>query len=359
MTSKEILLFRLMSQQIAHQRFTSATNLVSWMGAVQAQDYNMAKWAIGLRIPGATEQTINKAFDDGAIIRTHAMRGTWHIVAAADIHWMLALTAPRILQKLKTRQKQLELTDAILKKSNKVIEQLLSKTKHATRDEMVAALKHAKVPVDEQRASHLLLYAELHGLICSGAHKEKDTTYTLLHHWAPEKKTLSREEALAKLAHTYFNSHGPATVQDFIWWSGASIAEGKQALELVKHHFIIEKNGPETWVVTEPLATLPKLHRAAYLLPAFDEFVISYKNRSNIMAIEHHEKAFSSNGIFWPVVVVNEKVTGLWKRSVVKDKVVIETTPFKRTAKTDKPLIAKAAAHFGRFLNRTPEIIHG
>lgn len=359
MNTTGIISTRLMSQQIAATRFKKPGEIVAWMGALQAQDYNMAKWAIGLRLPAATETTVDKAIDKGEIIRTHVMRPTWHFVAAADLHWMLELTAPKILASLKTRHKQLGFTDAIFKKSHHLIERALTKSKHLTRDELVNEMKKANIRVDEARASHLFLKAELEGLICSGAHKDAAPTYTLLQDRVPKKKHYHRDEALALLAKKYFNSHGPATLQDFCWWSGLTLTEARQALEMIKQDLIVEKNGSQTWCIGKEFAASTKPADGAWLLPAFDEFVISYKDRSHIMSLQHQKKAFSSNGIFWPVMVVNGQVTGLWKRTIKKDKVLIETEPFGRTGKSTKQMIEKAAVNFGRFLNRVPELVHG
>ena len=358
MNTTDIKATRLVSQQIAASQFKSPKDLVSWMGALQAQDYNMAKWAIGLRVPKATVKTVEKAVDRGEIIRTHVMRPTWHFVAAEDLHWMLELTGPKILRSMKGRNKQLGLTDAIFKKSNKLLEKLLLAHKHLTRDELVTELKKAKLPLDEQRSSHLLVHAELNGLICSGAHKKGLPTFTLLHDWVPKKTSLHREEALAKLAQKYFNSHCPATVQDFCWWSGLTLNEARQAVEMIKTDLITEKDGSQTWYLANTFSSPPKTEKSAWLLPAFDEFLISYKDRTNILAVKHHNKAFSNNGIFWPLMLVNGTIAGLWKRSIVKDKVVIATDFFRRAGKTEKQLIEKAAQRFGQFLDLTPEVVH-
>jgi hypothetical protein len=147
-------------------------------------------------------------------------------------------------------------------------------------------------------------------------------------------------------------------VQDFCWWSGLTLTEGRLSLEMIKKDLVFEKTGSQTLYITNTFATPPKLEESAYLLPAFDEFLISYKNRSNILAVKHHNKAFSNNGIFWPLMLINGEITGLWKRTVVKDKVIIAPSFFKRADKKTRQLIEKATDSFGRFLNRTPEVVY-
>jgi hypothetical protein len=96
MTLKDIAIVRLINQQIAISNFNSAKDLIAWMGAMQAQDFPMAKWAVGLRMPVSTQQLIEMAFDKGEIFRTHLLRPTWHFVSAEDLYWMIQLSAPQI-----------------------------------------------------------------------------------------------------------------------------------------------------------------------------------------------------------------------------------------------------------------------
>jgi hypothetical protein len=354
----DIATIRLASQQITETTFKSVKELVGWMGAMQAQDYAMVKWAMGVRLSGSTEQEIEAAISKGEVIRTHLLRPTWHIVAADDIYWLLDLTAPRLRASLKTRHIQLELTEAILVKSNTVIEKALSGGEHLTREAIVAELQKAGIATDKNRASHLLYWAELCGISCSGATKGGKTTHALLAERVPKTNPLTREEALAKLAQRYFSSHCPATLQDFVWWSGLTIGEARQALEMVKAAFISETVDSQTYWLT-PDFSLPKsAEESVYLLPAFDEFIISYKDRRASLPLEDHKKSISDNGIFWPIMVVNGQVVGNWKRTIKKDKVIVETEIFKQPNKATRSSIEKAAMLFGHFLERKTEVNH-
>jgi hypothetical protein len=350
MNSANIATVRLISQQIAETKFGTAKDLVDWMGAMQAQDYAMAKWAIGARLPNSTDQEVETAINNGDIIRTHLLLPTWHFVTAGDIYWMLELTAPQIKTSLKSRQKQLELSEATLAKSNEVIEKALSGGKSLIREEIIAELEKAKIATNENRASHLLLCAELEGIICSGAIKRGKQTYALLEERVPQKKHLTKEEALASLAKRYFTSRCPATLQDFIWWSGLSAKDAKHALEMVKSDFIPETIDSQTYWLANSFS-LPKTdNRSVYLLPAFDEFIISYKNRSAVLPFGNQNKAISDNGIFRPMIVVNGQITGIWKRTLKKDKVIVATECFQKLDKATTGLIGKASLQYERFV---------
>ena len=216
----------------------------------------------------------------------------------------------------------------------------------------MAALKAAKIAVDENRSSHLLLWAELDGLICSGSLKDKEPTYALLSEWVPKKKTLSKEESLAELARRYFNSHAPATLQDFIWWSGLNISEAKQGLELVKDNFQSETIGDQIYWLPQSFSFPVKKESAVYLLPAYDEYIISYKNRMAVISAENQKIAISNNGIFWPVIIINGKAAGIWKRTIKKDKVIVETEFFKAPPATIKKSLEKAKKAYCDYLLR-------
>lgn len=358
MTLKDIANIRLTSQQIAGTKFKTAKDMVGWMGAMQAQDYAMAKWAVGIRLSNSTEQVIQAAIDKGEIIRTHLLRPTWHLVSADDIYWMLELTVPQIKAALKSRHKELELSETIFTKSNKLIEKELTGGKHLTREELISKLEKTKIVTDNNRASHLLLRAELDGIVCSGATKGKTQTYALLAERVPKTKTLTRVEALAKLAQKYFSSHCPATLQDFVWWSGLSVKDARNALEMVKSDFISETIGSETYWLTHSFSKLKKDKTSVYLLPAFDEFIISYKDRGASLALVNNKKAISDNGIFRPVVVINGQVTGLWKRTIKKSKMIVEIEFLEPHNKTSKKLIEKAAEEFGHFWDKKIEVHH-
>lgn len=355
MKPTDIPAIRLQNQQIASPQFKTDKELVQWMGAMQAQDYNMSKWAVGTRLPGSTEKQIELSLDKGEVIRTHLMRPTWHLVSSDDIYWMLELTAPQILSSLRSRHKELELSETVIKKSNTLIEKALIKNENLTREELVAEFKKAKISIGDNRAAHLLMLAELTGLICSGATKGNKQTYALLAKRVPGKKTLPREEAIAKLTENYFQSHAPATLQDFVWWSGLPVADAKRGLEFNKSQLVSETIGDETYWLPASFSYGETHAGSIHLLPAYDEFIISYKNRNVILDGADHKKAVSNNGIFRPVILINGKVSGIWKRTIKNNDVIIETDLFRPHNKKEISLIKKASGIFGNFLEKRPE----
>ncbi|MBI5964381.1 MAG: AlkZ family DNA glycosylase [Chloroflexi bacterium] len=347
---------RLITQQILGTKFTTIKDLVGWMGAMQAQDYPMSKWAVGVRLPGLTERKIEAAIDNAEIIRTHLLRPTWHVVSADDIYWMLELTAPQIKASMKSRHKDLGLSESILTKSNTIIEKTLSGGKSLTRDELMGEIQKAKIPTDENRLSHLLMWAELSGIVGSGTSKAGKQTYALLEERVPKPKAMKKEEALGKLAKRYFTSHGPATLQDFVWWSGLSVGDAKSALEMAKPGLVSETIDSQIYWFDNSFSMTRREKDSVYLLPAYDEIIISYRDRSASLFFEHNNLTISNNGIFRPVIVVNGQVIGLWKRTIKKEKVIVETEFFERPNQITKQLIENAAMQFGNFLEKETEI---
>ena len=348
----EISNLRLINQQVLYSNMKSIDDIAKKLCAVQAQDYNMAKWALGVRVPGSTNEMIEASINNGEIIRTHLLRPTWHIVSSDDIYWLLGLTAPHIKTTLKSRQKELEITGYVIRKSKKIFEKELLDGHHLTRQELASKLEESKIRTNDNRASHIFLMAELDGLICSGRIKGKKQTYALLEERVSNKKMFSREEALAELAGRYFITRGPATLQDFAWWSGLSMSDSRNAIEMIKADFISEKFNSSLFWFKDPLLLSKRKNDEIFLLPAFDEFIISYKDRRAALPKENNSKAVSNNGIFRPIIIHEGKVIGIWRPSRKKEKIIIEIQIFKLINNAIKKLIEKSSKKFGNFLGQ-------
>jgi len=355
MNHTDIAKIRLVNQQIAAGMFTSPAELVGWMGAMQAQDYNMVKWAIGLRLQNSDLEDIEKAIERGEIVRTHLLRPTWHFVAAGDLRRLIELTAPQLKSGSRSRHKDLGLTTKLISKSNKIIWEALKGGQYLTRKELNPLFEAAGFKNENNLFAHLLFVAELDGLICSGPSKGNQHTYALLEERIPAAPNLSRDAALEKLARTYFSSHGPATLMDFIWWSGLPVKDARNALDIIKYDFISENMGAQTYWFSENLSQKNEKN-TVHLLPAYDEFLISYKDRSASVTVTDQQKSISNNGIFRPVIVVNGEVAGIWKRTEKPAKVAIEILFFKAPAKWVKERAEKSALQFARFLGKEANI---
>lgn len=356
MTASELTANRLAAQQIAHPVSTSAKELVRHMGVMQAQDYAMSLWAVGVRQPTITAADVQAAVDRGEIIRTHVLRPTWHLVSPDDVYWMTEFSARRILSSFKARHRDLGLTEEVFKRGNRTIEQALSRGEHLTRNALVAALEANGIPNEDNRASHLLMRAELDGISCSGKSVGGKPTYALLAERVPKRRALTKEEALAALAKRYFTGHGPATIMDFVWWSGLSITAAKAGLESVKSMLELATDGARQYWFTATVSP-PLPSPSVYLLPAYDEYIIGYTDRSAAVADDHFKKVVMTNGLFRATVVVDGKVVGSWKRTVDKDSVTIAVNFFYPQNEHLKALVSQKALGFGNFLGKRVNVV--
>jgi hypothetical protein len=351
MTNLDIAQQRLHNQRIADSPFEKPADVVQWLGAVQAQDYAAAKWAVGLRSRGVTDDDIEQAFTDGALLRTHVMRPTWHFVSPADIRWMLTLTAPRVNALNAYYYHKLGLDDAVFMHSNAVLAKALQGGKQLTRAELISVLKQSGIATDTLGFLYLLGRAELDGIVCSGARRGKQFTYALLEERAPQARVLDRDEALAELARRYFTSHGPGTLQDFGWWSGLTAADARAGLEMVKSQFINEAIGGQTYWLSPSMPTTKVASPTAHLLPAYDEYTVAYKDRSAILDPVHAEQA--RNGILSPTIAVNGQIVGTWKRTLTKDAVILTPNLLTPLNKAETRALAASVNRYGAFLGRS------
>ncbi|MFZ0599070.1 MAG: winged helix DNA-binding domain-containing protein, partial [Flavobacterium sp.] len=320
MTYQEISHHRLVSQKLYKTTKSLPQEIVHHFGAMQAQDYAMAKWAIGSRCD-ASEEAIEEAINSAQIIRTHILRPTWHFVSADDIYWMLDLSGPQVKRIILSDTKKYGYDEKQFDKINSNIEKMLSGNNYLTRDEIMQGLNIKKVSGEYVLSPVLIMmYAELDGLVCNGKMKGKKNTYTLLEERVTKPPTkLTKEEGLAKLAKRYFESHGPATLLDFSWWSGFPPTTCKTAINALELQLSsIDIEGQTYWFGNQ-IFHENYLRESVHFLPAFDEILISYKTREASILLEDQSKAFTNNGIFKPTSLENGKVIGTWKRTIKKD----------------------------------------
>ena len=358
MTILDIAYKRLYNQHIASRTLEKPDQVVEWMGAVQAQDYLGALWAVGLRTRDANEEDVKKAIADKTIVRTWPMRGTLHFVAAADVRWMLDLLTPRIIAGSEWRDKQLELNDRIFARSKELFVSALEGGKQLPRDAMYGLLEAAHISTTGGRGLHILSRLAQEGVICFGAREGKQQTFALLDEWAPKARKLARDEALAELARRYFTSHGPASLQDFAWWSGLKTADARAGLEMVKQHLVQEVSDGQTYWLDSSMPTPKDGSPTAYLLPAFDEYTVAYKDRSAVLNPSYTKQVYAGNGIFYPAIVIDGQIVGTWKRTLKRSAVVITPSPFARLNEAETRAFAVAASRYGEFLGQEEQLIY-
>ncbi|MDR6943320.1 winged helix DNA-binding domain-containing protein [Mucilaginibacter pocheonensis] len=338
---------RIYNQRIYNPAFQKPEDVVKHMVAMQAQDYAGAKWAVGLRMQNTHESVIEQAISEGKILRTHLLRPTWHFVLPNDIRWLLTLTAPRINAINAAMSKKFEFTDALFTKSNVVLAKALQGNKQLTRPELLGVFEQAGIATNDLRFTLLLMRAELDQVICSGARVGKQFTYALLDDVAPAALPLTHEEALTKLASGYFTSRGPATVHDFAYWSGLTVADASIGLENVKSQLVHETIDGKTYWMPNNAEAVPSKTKA-YLLPAYDEFAIAYKNRTALVNPLYLKQAL--HVVFDPAIIVDDQVVGTWRRTLRKNTVDVALNLFGKLNKAQTKAVEMATARYRKFL---------
>lgn len=342
---------RLINHRLVEPEFKSPEEVVAWLGAMQSQDYTMAKWAVGRRLPGCTDRQVEEALNGGDIIRTHILRPTWHFVSKNDIRWMLQLTAPRVKKQLESYNKMVKISAANVVKSLAVLEKILANGNYLTKQEIGEHLEVAKVKLAPNQVSLVLSYAEVEGLVCSGVVKGRKQTYRLLSELASGSEKFDRDKALAELARRFFVSHAPATLEDFTWWSGLTITEAKKALEMNKHWLVREEVGGHTYWLAGDFKGFDVDESTVHLLPNFDEYIVSYKDRGDVFTHGYYDKVINTFGIFKPTVMVNGQMVGRWKRVAKSKKTTAEVELFVKISKQVRQQVKQEVEIYERFAN--------
>jgi hypothetical protein len=346
---------RLANSLLTATTHTRASDVVRTLGAVQAQDYAGAKWALAQRTRGVTDAEVEREISHGHILRTHVLRPTWHFVAPEDIRWMLAITGPRVNAAMASFDRYHELTPAEFRRSNDVLAKALSGGTHLTRAELRLALERARIRTTSgQRLARLVMRAELDAVICSGARRGKQFTYALLDERVPPTTPLERDEALLELARRYFTTRGPATARDFAWWSGLNAADAKRALALARTELTqVALGEDDAWLAPKPL---PRRASSAHLLPNYDEYFIGYKDRSAVgQRIGHAKPVIGGDASVAHVLFIDGQIVGRWKRRVDNEAVVLEITLWSPLTPAERRRVAAAVQSFRAFIDAPVE----
>jgi hypothetical protein len=346
----QILARRLLNQGLAAAPFDSPAEVVRRLGAVQAQLPVVARWSLGQRMRDGDDAVVERALADGSIVRTHALRPTWHYVAREDVRWVLELTSPRVKASLRFRHRWLGLDDATTLRAERALAKALAGGRHLTRAELAPVIARAKVEPTGERVGHLLLLAELDGVICSGAPRGRHHTYALVDERAPGATRLEKDEALAALTRRYFTSHGPATVRDFRWWSSLTAAEVKRGLEIVGESLAREElDGRIYWSAPEDGSATTEAV-AAHLLQEYDELLVGYTESRDVMhPIVGAEVTLAGMALLQRTVLLDGRIAGHWRSGARPGDV--EITPLKPFRGAKRAAVEAACERYRAFVS--------
>ena len=339
---------RLRNQYITREGHVRPEDVVAWFGAVQAQEYEPAKWGLGLRMH---ERTINgdieAAFEQGRILRTHVMRPTWHFVAAPDIRWIMELTGPRVQRTMSHYCRRLELDPRTLARGLRIMERALRDRQYLTRPELAERLQRGKIAVASNRLAMMVMHAELEAVLCSGPRRGKEFTYALVAERAAKARSLARDEALGELSRRYFRSHGPATIRDFVWWSGLTTADAKRGLDI--NGATPQESGGRIYWSLEPVSAGPPRERLVHLLPIYDEYLIAYRDREVVPHGPSVIPAARSSVTFQHALVIDGQVAGSWRTARGPGALSLQAALLRSIKPRERRALAETVGDYQRF----------
>lgn len=341
---------RLLNQQLICPQFSTPHEVVSWMGAMQAQEYRMMRWAVEMRTKRPSAKTFEKAYNEGQIVRVHLFRTTWQLVAGEDLQWMLDLCRDNALRGMAgwMHSNGVDIPEAEQAQIQQIFHDHLSKSRIAQKADFEAALRDKGITMDEHRLSYHIRLAEYSGLLCSGDLFPMKHSYALAADKLPKAPQITKEEALAKLARTYFRSHGPATVEDFVWWSGLNTGDCRKGMEAIKDELTQERWKGLSFYLHQDSRTRGFRSGCIHLLPPYDEYLIGYKSRHLAVHPHHMHRAHSGNGIFWPVILQDGEVVGNWSAAGGK----VQTEIFHPDANLNQEAVEEEIARYQKFLSK-------
>ena len=358
MPSLDIRTVRLQNQHLLQATIKDPVEVLKSFVAIQAQDYYGAKWALGQRTVNCTDAVVEKAFTDGRILRLHVMRPTWHFVTPDDIRWLVRLTAPRVNAVSSYAYRKTELDHNVFRRTNKALIKALQGGRQLTRDELRIAIKRAGVePGDSVRFGYIMIRSELDGIVCSGGRRGNQFTYALLDERVNTSRVLEDDEALGELTKRYFNSRGPATLQDYVWWSGLTTSQAKRGIEIVGTILRSEIiNDKKYWLTAKTKRSVKDSPRRVQLLPSYDEYFIAYKDRSAAMHLSSNQKGRFSRLVFDAPLVIDGQAQGGWKRVIGKDAVIVSIREFSPLNRRDQAAVNSACAEYASFIGKEPRV---
>lgn len=305
---------RLLNQQLISPQFSDPAEVVDYMGAVQAQEYRLMRWAVAMRTRRPSAKAFKKAFDSGRIVRLHLMRGTWQLVSAEDYWPLLGLCSPKALAVTKgwMHSNKISIPDDEIAKIREILACTADEKGSATKEDFVQSLAKKGIMMDEHRLSYHIRLSEISGILCSGDLLPMKATYSLAENKVSARIDTDRGEALLMLTRKYFRSRQPASLEDFVWWSGLNISDCRRGIDLLGTSIHKEIIAGREYYLTDDCRTRG-FRKGRYLfIPPYDEYLISYKSRDIVLPQEHSHRAHNNSGIFQPVIALDGTICGNW-----------------------------------------------
>jgi Winged helix DNA-binding domain len=349
MTREEIARRRMRNQRLWGRPPRTPVDVVGHLGAMQGQDYGVAKWSVAQRAGRATAADVERAFNEGAILRTHLLRTTWHLVLPSDLRWLMDLTGPRVSATSVSHYRKWGLDEDVLKKSGRLFAKALKSGAQLTRKEMAGILGRAGITPSGPQMGWILMRAELDGIIVSGARRGKQQTYALFEERVPDAATMDRDAALSELTRRYFTTRGPATVKDFAWWSSLTTADIRRGIEMLGSELSSRVVDGRTYWFAKSSSRAKPVSTVVDLVQGLDECIVSYTESKDVLFPSSSPVRVAPNEIvFNHVVLLDGQLLGQWRPVERKKEITVEVLLYRELTTDETDALQDAVARFGR-----------
>lgn len=342
---------RMRGSLLWHEPLSAPEDVVGWFGASQAQEYEPAKWSVAMRTSGVRNADLDWLVDEGRILRTHALRPTWHFVRPEDIRWLQTLTGPRV-HVLNGHYYRLHgLDKELMGRCERLVGRWLDEDGDLTRNEIGERLGVAGIEAEGNRLAYIMMSAELNGVVCSGRRRGATHTYALVSRRAPDALQLTEDQALCELIVRYFQSHGPATIGDFRWWSSLTVAQIRRGLELAGDRLHSEKVGEHVVWSVDPTPVRPPAHPTVHLLQPYDEYTVAFADTRRAVdaaGVDTPPRVIDGRA-FYHALIVDSQLAGWWRRRLGRAHVELEVRFSRHLSEGECELLRDAGRAYGRF----------
>jgi hypothetical protein len=338
------------SQHLWGTPFQTLEDAVRWLGALQSQEYAVAKWSVAQRTAGVSDAALDRAVADGVVVRTHILRPTWHFVHREDLRWMLGLTAPRVHALNAHYYRKLGVDEDLVARGHGAFVRALRGGGRHTRKQLAAILDREGITADGLQLGYLLMWAELDAVICSGGLIGKQHTYALFDERVPEATLVDRDEALAELTRRYVTARGPVTVRDYMWWSSLTAADARRGIDMIRSQLENEVvDGRTYWFASSP-PTVDNGSGRIDLVQGYDECIVSYSESKDVLLGRLvSRETLRNRPAYIHAVLLDGRLIGHWRQAPKSKELIIETSLYRPLNHAEGQALDAAIARYVKF----------
>lgn len=326
-----------------------------------AQIMSTVPLALAARMSGLTQERVDAAVQDAELVKTWAMRGTLHLLAADDLPLYVAVLGPQWddpggawLRGFGVTKEQYA---AILEGVPRALG-----ARPKTREQLADRLAELGGPDLRDKLlsgwGALLKPSARRGHLAFGPNRGRNVTFVRPDRWLGGFARVDRDEARREVIRRFLAAYGPATADELGRWLGFRTGLKRMLREVEDELVEVAFAGSHAWLLAADLDALKRasVPRSVRLLPAFDPYVVGFRPRALLVEAAHEAKIFRPQAWFSPVVLLNGRAVGIWERERRRSRLEVRIEPFTRLSAATHRAIAQEADRLGEFLDAPAEL---